>query len=162
MVRATIKGFEIDHKDHILAIVEYDIDGKIITNPYPFSRNNLIGLPRDKAEAWLETNIIFQCDCYILSKFKEVIKTKNGYSNDEEFYVNYFKDKQYKEIELDDLSSQEIIKLVLDPMIGRTYTREEAPLSMGISVDTGDIESNKTIVSRIDIKSDGTFLEKAL
>ena len=58
MVTALIKDFKIED-NLIWALVEYNIGGDKVVNPYPMQKSNIVGLPVSQVQAWLDINIIF-------------------------------------------------------------------------------------------------------
>jgi hypothetical protein len=168
MVTATIKDFRIDARKIIWADVEYNIDGEIRVNPYPMQKSNIVGLTKEQVADWLRVNIIYQCDTYITAKFKSIEKSKTGYSADADYYKNDYHSKTYSDEIIKDADEETLIKDILMSLVDTNYSRDTAPLIFGTSRETGELDvmgepiTEFTLTNRIEIKADGTYIEKAI
>lgn len=72
-VKAKILGFRVGERDYVWVDIEYDINGKKVTNSYPMDFKNVVGKTNAEIENWLDVNIKYQCDRYIETEFRKKI-----------------------------------------------------------------------------------------
>jgi hypothetical protein len=70
-VTATITGVRLGDQHYVWIDIQYNIDGRVILNAYPFDMKNYAGKTNAEFFQWIKTNVEYQCDRYIEAEFRK-------------------------------------------------------------------------------------------
>jgi len=70
-VKAKIVDIKRLDRDYIWIEIEYDIDGRKVTNTYPMDFKNIAGKTDQEITDWVDINIDYQIDRYIETDFRK-------------------------------------------------------------------------------------------